>query len=88
MALNKSIMTEFGVDAIYWNVGVINEKYKEKVVEVLLFGYASEEARQNNNQMVTATVVFGEGEYTPDVTRDQVYALIKNKFEFEGATDC
>jgi hypothetical protein len=88
MALIKSIPTEFGVSAEYWNIGAIQEDFKGKGTEVTFYGYANKQARDEGKQPLSAGKVQISGdEYIAGATRAQLYATIKTKPEFEGAID-
>ena len=89
MALKKSVMTEFGVEAQYWNIGAVQEDFKGKGTEVTFYGYASKDARDAEKQPLAAGKVQIAGdEYVAGADRAQLYAIIKQKPEFEGAEDC
>lgn len=89
MALTKAVMTEFGVEATYWNIGAVAEDFKGQGTEVTFYGYASESARQTGKQPLAAGKVQITGdEYVAGADRAQLYAIIKQKPEFEGAEDC
>jgi hypothetical protein len=89
MALSKAVMTEFGVEANYWNIGAVQEDFKGKGTEVTFYGYASKDARDAEKQPLAAGKVQIAGdEYVAGADRAQLYAIIKQKPEFEGATDC
>jgi hypothetical protein len=89
MALSKAVMTEFGVEANYWNIGAVQEDFKGKGTEVTFYGYASKDARDAGKQPLAAGKVQIAGdEYVAGADRAQLYAIIKQKPEFEGATDC
>ena len=86
MALIKSVPTEFGVDATYWNIGAVQEDFKGKGTEVTLYGYASEEARTQGKQPLSAAKVqFAGDEYVAGAARGALYAIIAQRPEFEGA---
>ena len=93
MALNKPIPTEFGtpeapVFANYWNIGAVQEDFKGKGTEVTFYGYASKEARDAGKQPLSAGKVQIAGdEYVAGADRAALYAIIKQKPEFEGAQD-
>lgn len=88
MALIKSIMTEFGVEANYWSIGAVQEDFKGRGTEVTFYGYASKEARDAGKQPLSAGKVQIAGdEYVAGADRAALYAIIKQKPEFEGATD-
>ena len=50
MALLKSIPTDFGINAEYWNIGAVQEDFKGKGTEVTFYGYATKEARDEGKQ--------------------------------------
>jgi hypothetical protein len=88
MALIKSIPTEFGISAEYWNIGAMQEDFKGKGTEVTFYGYANQQARIEEKQPLSAGKIQISGdEYIAGATRAQLYAIIKTKPEFEGATD-
>jgi hypothetical protein len=88
MALNKSINTEYGIPATYWNIGAVQEDFKGKGTEVTFYGYASQEARQEGKQPLSAGKFQIAGdEYVADANRPELYAILKLRPEFEGATD-
>lgn len=88
MALIKSIPTDFGIPAEYWNIGAVQEDFKGRGTEVTFYGYASEQARQEGKQPLSAGKVQIAGdEYVAGADRAALYAIIKQKPEFEGATD-
>ena len=88
MALIKSIPTDFGISADYWNIGAVQEDFKGKGTEVTFYGYASKEARDEGKQPLSAGKVQIAGEeYVAGADRAALYAIIKLRPEFEGATD-
>ena len=88
MALIKSIMTDYGVPAAYWNIGAVQEDFKGKGTEVTFYGYASKEAREAGKQPLSAGKVQIAGdEYVAGADRSVLYSIIKQKSEFEGAED-
>jgi len=88
MALIKSIMTDYGVPASYWNIGAVQEDFKGQGTEVTFYGYASKEARDAGKQPLSAGKVQIAGdEYVTGAERAALYAIIKQKPEFEGAED-
>ena len=89
MALLKSIPTDFGINAEYWNIGAVQEDFKGKGTEVTFYGYASKAAREEGKQPLSAGKVQIAGdEYVAGADRAQLYAIIKQRPEFEGAEDC
>ena len=88
MALLKAVATDFGIDANYWNIGAVQEDFKGKGTEVTFHGYASKEARDAGKQPLSAGKVQIAGdEYVAGADRATLYAIIKQKPEFEGAED-
>ena len=78
MALSKTISTQFGVDSTYWNIGAINEDFKNKKLEVVIYGYVSKEARDNNSEPVGwNNLYFAGDDYIQDATRKAVYEKLK-----------
>jgi hypothetical protein len=89
MALLKSIDTDFGIPASYWNIGAVQEDFKGKGTEVTFYGYASREAKEAGKQPLSAGKVQITGdEYIAGADRATLYQTIKQKPEFEGAVDC
>jgi len=88
MALIKSIDTDYGIPAQYWNIGAVQEDFKGKSTEVTFYGYASKEARDANKQPLSAGKVQIAGdEYVAGADRAALYSIIKQKPEFDGAQD-
>jgi hypothetical protein len=88
MALIKEVPTDFGVNSVYWNIGAVQEDFKGKGTEITFYGYASKEARDSGKQPLSAGKVQISGdEYVAGADRAALYEIIKQKPEFEGATD-
>jgi len=88
MALLKSIDTDYGIPATYWNIGAVQEDFKGRGTEVTIYGYASAEARQLDKQPLSAGKIQLTGEeYIVGADRAALYAIIKQKPEFDGAVD-
>jgi len=88
MALLKSIDTDYGIPATYWNIGAVQEDFKGQGTEITFYGYASKEAREAGKQPLSAgKVQIGGDEYVAGADRAQLYVIIKQKPEFEGSTD-
>jgi len=88
MALLKSIDTDYGIPATYWNIGAVQEDFKGQGTEVTFYGYASQQAREQGKQPLSAGKVQISGsDYVVGADRAQLYAIIKQKSEFDGATD-
>jgi hypothetical protein len=87
MALEKSIETNIGVNATYWNIFSINENFRAKTVEVLVFGYASKQTRDANLDPISVnTYEFNGDNYLKDATRSAVYNKLKTT-DFSDAQD-
>ena len=88
MALIKSIDTDYGIPAQYWNIGAVQEDFKGKGTEVTFYGYASKEARDVGKQPLSAGKLQIAGdEYVAGADRAALYSIIKQKPEFNGAID-
>lgn len=88
MALIKSIDTDFGIPATYWNIGAVQEDFKGRGTEVTFYGYASEEARRADKQPLSAGKMQITGdEYVAGADRAALYDIIKQRPEFAGAVD-
>ncbi|MBF0552600.1 MAG: hypothetical protein HQK60_18970 [Deltaproteobacteria bacterium] len=89
MALSVSIATNFGIPATYWNIGRVEDNFREKSNNITLFGYVNQAARESNSQPLagTTTVISGD-DYTPELARAQIYTIIKTKPEWATAEDC
>lgn len=88
MALLKSIPTDFGINAEYWNIGAVQEDFKGQGTEVTFYGYANKQAREDGKQPLSAGKVQIAGdEYVAGADRAALYAIIKQRPEFEGAED-
>ena len=88
MALLKTVDTEFGIPCEYFNIGAVQEDFKGKGTEVTLYGYANKAARDAGKQPMSAGKVQIAGdEYVAGADRAALYAIIKQKPEFEGAVD-
>jgi hypothetical protein len=88
MALLKSIDTDYGIPAEYWNIGAVQEDFKGKGTEVTIYGYASKQARDAGKQPLSAgKVQIAGGDYVAGADRAALYLFLKQKPEFEGAKD-
>ena len=89
MALEKTIETGFGVDAVYWNIFSVREDFKNKTNEVILCGYSSEENRLANKEAIANKIILlQEDQYIADATREEIYTALKLREEFLEAEDC
>ena len=88
MALIKSVDTDYGIPAVYFNIGAVHEDFKGRGTEVTFYGYASKEARDAGKQPLCAGKVQVSGaEYVAGADRAALYQIIKQKPEFDGAQD-
>ena len=88
MALEIAIQTDFYIPATYWNIGAVQEDFKGRGTEVTFYGYANKEAREAEKQPLSAGKVQISGEeYIAGADRAALYAIIKQRPEFEGAQD-
>lgn len=88
MALIKSIMTDFGVPAAYWNIGAVQEDFKGRGTEVTFYGYADKQARLADKQPLSAgKIQIAGSDYQAGADRAALYQIIKQKPEFEGSQD-
>jgi len=87
MALLKTIASQFGIDATYWNIFSISEDFKNKSLEVVINGYVSKEVRDNNhNPVAWQNLQFTGDDYIKDATREKIYLALKSK-DFADAED-
>jgi hypothetical protein len=89
MALAKTIETNFGVNAVYWNIFSLREDFKNGTNEVILFGYSSEENRlAKKDPIANKIILLEEEQYIEDATREAVYSALKTREDFVDAEDC
>ena len=88
MALIKSIGTDYGIPANYWNIGAVHEDFKGQGTEVTFYGYVSQEARLSGKQPLSVgkMQIIG-GDYVAGADRAALYSIIKQRPEFDGAVD-
>ncbi len=88
MALIKSIDTDFGIPATYWNIGAVQEDFNDLGTDVTVYGYANKAARDVGKQPLSAGKVQIAGdEYVAGADRSALYNIIKQRPEFDGAID-
>ena len=88
MALLKAVKTNYGIDATYWNIGAINTDFKNKTIEVVMFGYLSQDNKNANAEPVAwKNITLSDDDYIADATRALVYPVLKAKY-FSDAQDC
>jgi hypothetical protein len=87
MALLKTVDTDFGIPAEYWNIGAVQEDFKGKGTEITFYGYASKEARASGKQPLSAGKVQIAGDdYVAGADRAALYAIIKPSYIFSGTS--
>lgn len=78
MALLKSVSTQYGIDATYWNIFSINEDFKNKFIEVVVVGYVSKNTRIADNEPVAwQNLTLVDDDYIKDATRKAIYDKLK-----------
>ena len=88
MALLKSVNTNYGIDATYWNIASMVENFKSKANSIILHGYLDLDARTNDMQpVITKSLLLTGDEYIQDATRKAVYEKLKTT-KFVDAKDC
>lgn len=86
MALIIAIDTDFGIPATYWNIGAVQEDFKNRGTEVTFYGYASKDARLAGKQPLSAgKVQIGGDEYVAGATRAELYSTLIQRPEFLSA---
>jgi len=86
MAIIKLIDTEFGIPASYWNIGTVQEDFKAQGTEITFYGYANQEARLSGKQPLSSGKMQISGnEYVAGADRATLYAIIKQRPEFQDA---
>lgn len=89
MALKKTVEQENGIVSKYWSIGTKDESFKDRAYTITLFGYATEKTKRDGKQPLDAKVIqIGTGKaYKPDLTRAELYKLIKKHPDWTDATD-
>lgn len=86
MALLKSLNTDFGVPAAYWNVGETLLDYHKRRCQVRLYGFANTAARQAGKQpMAAMNIVLEAAAFPADANRASIYEEIKQMPEWADA---
>lgn len=88
MALNKSFMTQWGIEASYWNIGEYNASYFNRSAGIVLYGYASPQKGKILDVRFCPISLIGENDIIQDFTREQLYARVKQLPEWTDAEDC
>jgi hypothetical protein len=80
MAFGKEVQTHFGVSASYWKIDEIRDDFRSKQAGVVLRGYASKDvADARKGALGEVYIEITQGDYVPDMTREQVYNHLTNK---------
>jgi hypothetical protein len=88
MAIIKQYENENGVTVEYWNIGAVQEDFKGRGTEVTIYGYVSQAAREaGKNPPEARKFTLSGDDYVAGADRAQLYAIIKQRPEFEGAQD-
>lgn len=92
MALEKSIQTNYGVNAAYHKINTITISWHNRACFVDFFSYLDRQAREDNrNPLSSAYYEFTEDDFTFDVESNisqQIYDKLKLRKEWQDATDC
>ena len=88
MALHITKTDEYGNEVTYWNIGCIDHDFKGQGITVTLYGYKDQAARDAGRQppMADKFQIVGE-DYVSESSRASLYALIKQRPDYTGATD-
>lgn len=88
MALTHEIQTEIGVPATYFHINRIDCYPRDRVFDLGVKGFISEEARINgaeNIYVFAKRYDYPEGIF--EITQELAYDLLKLEPQFEGALD-
>lgn len=89
MALHHPILSEFGIQASYWRVAVVNDDFVNKKLTVTVLGYVNRRLRLSNYKPIShATFTLDSNDYAPEMGRPEIYKALKLKPEFKGSLDC
>jgi hypothetical protein len=91
MALNITRTDDYGNEVTYWNIGCIDHDFKGQGITVTLYGYRDQAAKEAGLQPPMADkfqITASDINYTTESSRAAVYAIIKQRPEYAGATDC
>ena len=87
MAIQKNLSTEFGVDAVYHNIGTLQTNWPEQSIVAVVHSFANEEARRNGARPLKVTSVQLVISDNADPDRGAVYAALKTLPEWQGVQD-
>lgn len=83
MALKKPILTDYGIEVIYWRIGSINDSFHGQI-QILLEGYLNEESRKARKTPLERITVYVEG---VELKRSEIYLMLKSHLNFQNAED-
>lgn len=86
MGLNFTKETTYGIDATYWHLARIEHDCFGKSLAVVMNGFIDKDTRVNGGMPFTS-LAFTIVPYQPDLSRKEIYELVKVLPEFEGSTD-
>ena len=87
MALGKNVATDFGTDAVYWNIGAYQDIYHKQRAVITMYGYASAAAYEAGKSPLTMAQIHLVDDYAPDLTRADLYARVKDLNAWKDATN-
>jgi hypothetical protein len=88
MALHITKTDEYGNEVTYWNIGCIDHDFKGQGITVTMYGYKDQAARDAGRQPPMADKFQLTGtDYVNESSRAGLYALIKQRSDYSGATD-
>ncbi len=88
MALTHEIETEIGIPATYFHINRIDCYPRDRVFDLGVKGYVSEQARldgKDNIYVFAKRYEYPEG--IIEITQEAAYELLKKEQQFEGAQD-
>ena len=88
MALHITKTDEHGNEVTYWNIGCIDHDFKGQGITVTVYGYKDKAARDAGRQPPLADKFQLVGtDYIDESSRAALYAMIKQRPDYAGATD-
>lgn len=87
MALHKIVPTEFGVDALYWQIAIITDNVYDRVLEVVLYGYAQpiDDSGSKYKPIARASAKFAGEDYQSGLSIMELYEKIRTVPEWGDA---
>lgn len=87
MALIVKKQHESGADVEYWNIQRVDWYPLDKVADVTINGYISEQARRDGLRPIALISLRVEHQKLGDITRADIYEALKSLHELNGAID-